>query len=155
MRQHFFAEFRICAHLVVFGGHANMGLINDWLKLFEIRQWILPLIGLVRIPHLGIKNFGLGVLHHPGTPGRDPVSFSTFPADQHKVKVPVGNGTSIQGNLPVAMVEPFKTEFLLGLPVVKGANQEYLRGMRRPFAHHPGMFLPVQTKPQVPAGKRL
>ena len=132
-----------------------MSLINERLELFEIRQWIFPLIGLIRVPYLGIKNFGVGVLHHPGTPGRDPVSFSTVPADQHLVTVAMGDRSIIQCELPVAVIKSLKTEFVLNLPVVEGANQEYLCGMGRPFAHHPAMLQLMQAEPKVPAGKGL
>ena len=65
-REYIEAELYKSTHTLVFGTHPDMRFVDKWMwGSFGARM--LPMVGMIRAPHLGGEHFGIVVLHSAGS----------------------------------------------------------------------------------------
>ncbi len=153
-RQYVLRKFLICAHFLSVLSHSDVAFVYEQRRFVGLELLFPEHIRLLRVPNLCGKNLCVVVLHHTLAPCRYALAFAAVPFHLHLVKVAVLHGLFRQPQFPVASA--FNAlELILGrlLPTVEVANEEYLRGVWRPFAENPATSSLVQTIVQMASGK--
>ncbi len=137
-RQNVLAELVVCAHFLGVFAHSDVALVYEQRVLVWLERLLLPLILLLRSPHLSRENLGLFVLHHSVGPCGDALALAAVPFHMHLEQVSVLHCFLREFQFPVACsLDALCLVFLVFLPVVEIANKINLRGIRRPLAEHP------------------
>ena len=79
-RQHFLLKLAVGGDSGKFAGHADMGFVNQRRFAAGIRRGVFPAVRL-RLPHLGIEDLSLLVLHYTPDVSRQPVARTVAPVD--------------------------------------------------------------------------
>ena len=135
-------------HPAVLHAHAHMRLVNQ--RMLDGRGFrIFPLVPFFRFPHLRRKQLGHVVLHHPPHISRNPFTGSSLPFYPQLIEHPVPQRLRRQPQFPHAARQRLQAECLTPLPSVRFPNQVNCRSVGRPFAEHPALLRPMQTKIQM------
>ncbi len=153
-RQHVLGKLLVGAYLLSILSHADVALVDEQRVLLGLEVLLLPLVGLLRIPHLSREYLGLVVLYHAAAPGRNTLALAAVPLDLHLVELAVLQGFLGEFQLPVACaLYALAAVFLVLLPVVEVANEVNIGGVRCPLAEHPAARQLVQSEVKVAGGK--
>ncbi len=153
-RQYVLRKFLICAHFLSVLSHSDVAFVYEQGRFVGFELLFPEHVRLFRVPNLCGKYLCVVVLHHTLAPCRYAFAFAAVPSHLHLVEVTVLHGLFRQSQFPVASA--FNAlELILGrlLPTVEVANEEYLRGVWRPFAENPATSSLVQTVVQMASGK--
>ena len=91
-RQDILLELRIGAYLLCILRHTYMAFVDQQRTLLRLEVLFLKFVFLLRIPDLCREDFGVVILYHTTTPGRDTLAFATVPLHLHLVKLSVLQG---------------------------------------------------------------
>jgi len=136
LRQDIQTEFLEGADFLLFSRHSYMALVDERMRPLA-RSLVLPLVRLLRIPHLGTELLGLRILDRTGQISRKSLRSSALPLDEELVKGTVAEEHIVENDLPVAAAYRLQGIGLGAAPVVEVPYQIYLSRIGSPLTEHP------------------
>ena len=124
-----------------------MAFVNKKRIALRTEGFFLEYVGRLGIPNLRREDFGLLVLHHAGTPGRNALTASAFPIYLHLVELSVAESLRWQFEFPIISAgNALQLIFLHLLPLIEIANEIDGCGIGRPLAENPSARSLVESE---------
>ena len=152
-RQDVRAKLIVGSHPKDFLGHTNVSFV-DHRKLRSLRRLMTPRIDLGRIPELGVKNLGLGILDNTASPDRYAVQAMPGVMDLQAVQAFVSQNMIAYRDLPLPVGADAVHPKLLRLPPSGNVPDDKDRvGPGRPLPDNPPVALGVYSEMLMPQRK--